>query len=971
VQDGIINGEPLDVAQTPDGYVWIGTANGLLRFDGVRFVLWASGSGEVFSKAVYSLLAAPDGTLWIGTGSGLAVLRDGALKTYPTSSGRVNAIVQDRQGVIWFARSRVRDQNGPLCSVVADSVKCYGKPDGIPVPFAGMMSEDPSGNLWIGTATSVIRWKAGSVTSFELTTPKSNAGLEGVSAFAPAVDGSMWVGIARQGHQLGLQRLVKDKWTPFRTAEFDGESLSVAALYRDKHDALWVGTRSQGLYRIHGNDVDHLTAADGLSGNSINAISEDSEGNIWVTTSRGVDSLRDLKVLSLSAREGLTAGGPGPLLAARDGSVWIGNDDALDQLRDGKVRSLHGKDGLPGQRVTALFEDREGQFWVGTDRGLFTYAGGRFTPIRRSGGSPLGLVMSVIQDSDGSVWAECIADRKLVKIDRNRVTREFSDQEIPGAIMLAAAPDGGIWLGPRNGGLARYRQGRLEAFQTKDAGIAQQIVANPDGTVIAATTLGVLGFRDGKLQALTQKNGLPCDSLYAIAFDVHENLWVYAQCGLVKIAAAELEDWWAHPDAKVHGTVLDAFDGAQPAHFWFPPGAVRSVDGRLWFANESVVQVVDPEHMAWNSTPPPVRIEQIVANHKRLLPGASLQLPPVVRDLELDYTALSFVNPAKVRFRYMLEGHDLQWQDPGTRREAFYTDLRPGNYRFRVMASNNDGVWNEAGASLSFIVAPAWYQMKSFYVVCFVAAALLILLVHRLRMRYAMNSLSTRFDERLAERTRIAREFHDTLLQTIEGSKLVADDALDQSGDPVRMRRAVEQLSEWLARAIQEGRAALQSLRTSATETNDLAEGLRRATEECRMFSPMKTSLSVQGETKEMHPVVRDEAYRIAYEAIRNACVHSKASELSVELKYAQNLSIRVSDNGVGIPSELLNQGKNGHYGLRGMRERAERIGGKLKIVSSANSGTEVAVEIPGRVVFLRPDESAMEKIASVFRAMK
>jgi signal transduction histidine kinase len=290
---------------------------------------------------------------------------------------------------------------------------------------------------------------------------------------------------------------------------------------------------------------------------------------------------------------------------------------------------------------------------------------------------------------------------------------------------------------------------------------------------------------------------------------------------------------------------------------------------------------------------------------------------------------------------------------------------------FRVIASNNDGVWNETGASLSFIVTPAWYQMKLFFVVCFAAVVLLLMLLHWLRMRYAMNSLSARFDGRLAERTRIAREFHDTLLQTIEGSKLVADDVLDQPADPARMRRAIEQLSEWLARAIQEGRAALQSLRTSTTETNDLAEGLRRATEECRMFSPMKTSLLVQGETREMHPVVRDEVYRIAYEAIRTACVHSKASELAVELEYAQDLTMRVSDNGVGIPASLISRGKDGHYGLQGMRERAERIGGKLKVTSSANSGTEITIVIPGRVIFLRPDKSSIEKISSVFHVKR
>lgn len=975
LQDGIINGEPFALAQTTDGYLWIGTANGLLKFDGVRFVPWVSREGKDLSKSVYSLLAGKDGSLWIGTSNGLAVLKKRELKTYAASSGRVNAIVEDSKGIVWFARSRVRDHGGPLCSVVADGVKCYGPTEGISIPFAGTMAVDASDNFWIGDATVAMRWKPDSVRTFELATPKSNGGLEGVGAFASAVDGSIWVGIARQGHQLGLQRLVKDKWTAFRTPKFDGESLSVTALYLDKQNSLWVGTKNQGIFRINGDDVDRFTAADGLSNDGINAISGDSEGNVWIATSSGIDSFRDLKIVSLGAREGLSGNAPGPLLPKSDGGVWIGNDDALDHVQNKQITSIGRANGLPGQRVTALFGDRNGLMWVGTDRGLFTYAKGKFSPILRSDGSALGFPLSVVQDHDGSLWAECLGDRReLVKIEGRRITGEFTSEQVSAGSVLAAAPEGGVWLGLQNGNLGRFRAGRFEEFRFEDgrkAGILQQVLPNPNGTVLVAATSGVIGFRGGRLQTLTSKNGLPCDPIYSMVFDAHENLWLYSQCGLVRIAGDELRDWWDHPEAKVHATVLDAFDGAQPAHYWFPPGAILTVDGRLWFANESVVQILDPDHLNQNTLAPPVYVEHVIANHKDYFPSDSLQLPPHVRDLEIDYTALSFVSPAKVRFRYMLEGHDAQWQDPGTRREAFYTDLRPGKYRFRVIASNNDDVWNEAGASISFFVAPAWYQTKLFLVLCLITAALLIMLVHWLRMRYALSSLSARFDERLAERTRIAREFHDTLLQTIEGSKLVADDALDQSADPARLRHAVEQLSEWLARAIQEGRAALQSLRTSTTETNDLAEGLRRATDECRMFSPMKTSLLLKGETKEMHPVVRDEIYRIAYEAIRNACVHSRASQLDVELKYAQNLAIRVSDNGVGIPSEILNQGKNGHYGLQGMRERAERIGGKLKIISSANSGTEVAVEIPGRIVFLRPDETTMEKIASVFRATK
>jgi hypothetical protein len=517
---------------------------------------------------------------------------------------------------------------------------------------------------------------------------------------------------------------------------------------------------------------------------------------------------------------------------------------------------------------------------------------------------------------------------------------------------IAPDPTGGLWLGLFNGDLAHARNGQtvVHAFQHPEGAVISEILPEADGSVIAASTYGLIGWRNGKALTLTQKNGLPCERVYDIAFDLRGNLWLYMNCALGVLRSADLQAWKQNPDIAVTIRTFDALDGVRPNLAAFVAGA-RSPDGRLWFANISSLQVIDPEHLKQNILPPPVYIEQVVADHTAYPAEGVLRLPPLNRDLEIDYAGLSFVAPQKVRFRYRLDGRDDSWQEAGTRRQAFYNDLRPGQYRFRVIACNNDGVWNEAGASLSFFIAPAWYQTESFLASCVIAGVLPILLLHWLRMRQATNALSARFDERLAERTRIARELHDTLLQTIEGSKLVADDAL--------------------ARAIQEGRAALHSLRTSTTETNDLAEGLRRATEECRMFSAMQASLSVDGETREMHPVVRDELYRIAYEAIRNACVHSKARELKVELKYAQDLSIRVSDNGAGIPAPLISSGKDGHYGLQGMQERAKRIGAKLKVISSEHSGTEITVVIPGRVIFLRHGRSLIEKIASVFRMAK
>lgn len=308
--------------------------------------------------------------------------------------------------------------------------------------------------------------------------------------------------------------------------------------------------------------------------------------------------------------------------------------------------------------------------------------------------------------------------------------------------------------------------------------------------------------------------------------------------------------------------------------------------------------------------------------------------------------------PQKVRFRYKLEGRDADWQEAGPRRQAFYSDLRPGKYRFRVIACNNDGLWNEEGATLDFIISPAWFQTAWFRILIVIAALLVLWSIYRLRVRQIALGISARFDERLAERTRLARELHDTFLQTIQGSKMVADDALEQSGDPIRLRRAMEQLATWLGQAVNEGRAALNSLRTSTTEKNDLAAALRRALEVCVTQGTIEPTFSVFGETRDMHPIVRDEVYRIGYEAIRNACTHSGANRLAVDLGYEQNLVVRVKDNGKGIDASIVSEGKDGHFGLQGMRERAARIGAKLTLDSTSVLGTEITLVVPGDIAF-------------------
>jgi signal transduction histidine kinase/ligand-binding sensor domain-containing protein len=954
IQDGVFSGAPNAITQTTDGYIWIGTQAGLLRFDGVRFAPWTFPNGKRLpSSNVTSLLGARDGSLWIGMEGGLSHWDKQELTNYLIQPTRINSIIEDRRGTVWFVRTRTSDAAGGLCQIIGTGPHCYGKADGIPDSGASTLVEDALGNLWIAGDTEVARWKPGSFSTDISKQLKMKEGTDGVTGLAANPDGSLWVGIADVGRGLGLQQLAEGVWKPFVTPELDGSTLQVRRLFLDRENALWIGTYKQGIYRIHGRNVDHFRSGDGLSSDDVYEFYEDHEGNLWAATAKGIDCFRDLRVASFSRREGLSADEVDSVLAAGDGTVWIGTPEGLDTLHQGRVSSVQAK-GLPGHLVTSMLKDRAGLLWVGIDNTMSIYKNGMFRRIDKPDGSPIGVVVGMTEDVDHNVWVETIGPpRMLIRIQNLKVQEEFPVPRMPPARKVVADPEGGIWLGLMNGDLARYRHGKTEIFPFKhgEDSRVNQLIVNSDGSVLGATPLGVIGWKAGKQQTLTVRNGLPCDSVYALIADSQGDLWLYTQCGLVDISDSELQRWWGHPDITVQVKTFDVFDGVQPGRAPFGAAAI-SPDGQLWFANGVVLQMIDPGHLTANALPPPVHVEEIVADRKSYLPREDLRLPALTRDLEIDYTALSFVVPQRVRFRYKLEGRDATWQESGTRRQAFYSDLRPGRYRFRVIACNNDGVWNEAGAILDFRVAAAWYQTNWFRSLCAVFGVFLVVVLYQLRVRQIARSIGIRFDERLAERTRMARDLHDTFLQTIQGSKLVAEDALDPSTDPIRMRRAMEQLSVWLSRAMLEGRAALNSLRTPTTQTNDLAEALRRVTEDSLIPSSMAVTFSVVGDAREMHPIVRDEVYRIGYEAIRNACTHSAASRLEVELRYANDLALRVSDNGTGIDPVIADRGRDGHFGLQGMRERAARIGGTLTLVSSSSSGTEIKLVVPGGIVF-------------------
>jgi signal transduction histidine kinase/ligand-binding sensor domain-containing protein len=953
--------------------------SGLLRFDGVRFLPTTSPNGQRFlSSNVTSLLAAKDGSLWIATEEGfkehsLSHWVNQTLAVSMHAPGRILSMIEDREGAVWIAYIPLDRPLGSLCRVVGSGLQCYGTAEGLPssLTAGSRLVEDNEGNIWIGSDTEIVRWKPGSSSTYQPSALRRNSGMDGIRGLVVAPDGSLWVGIAEPGPGGGLQRLVKGTLLPVVTSDLVGSSLDVSALLLDRQNALWIGTFDQGVYRIYGQRVDHFKSADGLSSDRVTELYEDHEGNLWVVTSAGVDNFRDVQVATYSTREGINSTEVNSVLASRDGTLWVGGSGTLVALRHGHPFPVDLGKKSNEKEITSLLEDHEGRLWVGIDNTLSVYANGGFERIDRPDGSPFGLVTSLAEDVNHNIWArESYGAKPLIRIQNRRVQEEFSEVQMQAIRKVAADPEGGVWLGLMNGDLARYRDGKIQTihFDHQLNSSVDQVAVNPDGSVFGATAFGLVAWKAGKRQILNARNGLPCDGVNAFISDSRGSLWLYMKCGLVEITSPELQRWWERPDATLQSRVFDSLDGVQPGLAPFDQSAARTLDGRLWFANGLGLQMVDPARLIENRVLSPVHIESIAADGKSYSLNDDLRLPALTRDLEIDYTALSFVIPQKVQFRYRLEGHDAGWQDPGTRRQAFYNDLGPGKYRFHVIACNNDGLWNSVGASLDFKVEPAWFQTIWFQSLCGALAVLALWALYRFRVRQIALTINTQFDHRLEERTRLARELHDTFLQTVQGSKMVADDALDANADETRMRKALEKLSRWLGQAVEEGRAALHSLRVSTTEKNHLSEALLRATEDHQFPSSMTVAFSVIGDARDLHPIVRDEVYRIGYEAIRNAAAHSRASRLEIDLRYANDLSLRIKDNGLGIDPSIPELGREGHFGLQGMRERASRIRSKLSIDSSANAGTQVSLVVPGAVVYRNEHPTPLERLKEGIR---
>ena len=596
--------------------------------------------------------------------------------------------------------------------------------------------------VWVRTAQALSgparspelwRWKPGPPRRYA--TPGMRMG-----DMSKADDGRLLVGMSGAG----LRQIVGDKVEPYPihsamnpNALLPDRDVDSNKLLRDRDGGLWIGTHERGLIHVHQGRTDVFTKSDGLSGDISCSIFEDREGNIWFASTGGLDRFRELPVTTISKKQGLSSDNAHSVIAATDGSVWIGTHDGLTRWKDGRFTVFRKSSGLPDDETQSLYQDYRGRLWVFTNHGLAYFEDGRFVAVS---GVPSEEVYFIAGDKAGNLWLS--GNKGLSHLLDGRLVEHFPWSAL-GRRQQAkvVVPDqGGVWLSFwLDGGVLYFKDGKVRASYTAADGLGKGHVPglrlDADGALWAATEEGGLSrIKDGRISTLTNRNGLPCDTIHWTIEDDDRSLWLYTACGLVRIARTELDAWVADPQRRIETTVWDAADGVKlsAVSTSFNPPVAKSTDGKLWFLGEGV-QVIDPRHLPVNKIAPPVYIGQITADRKTYDAAQGLRLPPLVRDVAIDYTALSFVAPEKVRFRYKLEGYDNDWQEAGNRRQAFYTNLPPRNYRFRVMASNNSGVWNEQGAFLDFSIAPAFYQRTWFRVL--VGALLLCLLVAAYRLR--------------------------------------------------------------------------------------------------------------------------------------------------------------------------------------------------------------------------------------------
>ena len=940
-RDGIPSAFIYSIAQTRDGYLWLATNDGLVRFDGVHFVHWRPKTGHTaLLGIVRSLCAARDGSLWIGTAAGLVGHIRGNDLTTSSIGSQIEAMLEDRDGTLW-----VTTENYVLRFHQATQEQ-VGKAIALPGPFLSGPLEDKSGSIWFSTDNRLLR--------LDPRDPQIR--------FVKIVKGKLWLSEDTGGtlwitNADGFSQPLREGQELSRNA-MATKTFNVRTVLHDSEGNTWIGTLGQGLVRLRADSGDvqkmeKFAERDGLSTEFVWCLLEDREHNVWVGTQNGLNRFRDEKVVTLTRREGLASDNVNALAAGPNGTIWASTSIGINRI-DSEHRDLY----LKAATVMGVSTDRENTLWAGTNRGVVRAENGNWRYLPMPTGIHLQNVTVVAEDHENGVWL-FDARKGLYRWADGRIADFSNEPLLKGKSILASSADcrGRVWFGLNEGGVVVFDGSRFHLYSESDGlagGSVNAVHIEDNGTVWIGTERGLSRFDGQRFVTWNTANGLPGERVLWILSDKQGRIWLGYSTGVACVSGSELDRAQKDPLYRVAYSFLDDGDGLKgnPDRGWQSP-AVRASDGKFWFRTSEGVAIIDPQDLTRNPVVPPVHIERMFADRAVVDATRPVRLRPLTRDIEIDYTALSLAEPRKVRFLYRLDGFDSEWRDAGTRRQAFYTNLRPHAYRFRVLACNNDGVWNESGATLDFDLLPAFYQTRWFPLLCAMALIILAWGAYRLRVWQVTAQLRERFEERLKERTRIAQELHDSLIQDVMGISLQIEvtDELLPADFPAK--QSVARALGLCKSALDAGRRALNDLRTSPLSAADLIKSFSQLANELRRDAGTEIDLIVEGRERLLKALAGNDVLQVGRQAITNAFQHAHARRIHVLLSYGeQQLRIRVQDNGCGMSEETLNSRRAGHYGAAGMQERAERLRGSISITSRIGEGTEVNLWIPAHFVY-------------------
>ncbi|MBI2837778.1 MAG: hypothetical protein HYX75_05660 [Acidobacteria bacterium] len=933
----------LAITQTSDGHIWFGTQEGLVRFDGSRMVVFDRTSlGDSYVRA---LCADPDGSLWIGTEGGrLAHYRAGRFEVLSQPGKPVRAILRDHDGVLWIGTS----QGGGLLRYVNGTFTALTTKDGLTDNTILSLYEDRDGALWIGTRQGGLVRRVGS--QFSALTTRDGLSSDAVAALCEDGKGGLWIGTFGGG----LNHLSGGRIEILGT-ESSLPDNRVISLLRDRQGNVWAGTSERGLVRLSGGALSAFASRENPTIRGVHSLFEDREGSLWVgTATGGLCKFRDGTIIPFASEEGLPDDSVWGVHADRSGAVWIATGShGVVEYRDGRFTDWNVRRGLASDAAISIYEDRAGALWFGTNGGgLSCLRGGRITPVRMSDGPADQVVTAICEEEDGTLWVGT-AGTGLYRLKSGKFTVFGPDSGFASRIVFAVITDrrGDVWSGTSGAGLVRYSNGQFTSFAEKDGLLSNRVLtiyADRENTIWCGTDGGgLVRCKDGKLGVVTSEQGLFVNNVLQILEDDFGRMWMNTNKGIFWVRKSEVAELLSGTRSRIKSYSYDRADGMKniEGNGGFQPAGCKSRDGRLWFPTLKGLVVVDPAHLRLNDQPPPVVIEDVVVDGKSVLAGGDLRLPPGTEKLELHYAGLSYANSKRVAFKYQLEGYEESWVDAGSRRVAYYTRLRPGPYRFVVIACNEDGVWNTTGATQSLILLPRFYQTRLF-------AGFIALLtigagwgLHLLRA----NSIRARFRAILADRARIAREIHDSLSQCLTGISIQLHGiAQTMQGDPEAARRHMDLASHLVRNGLAESRLVVWDLRPHALEDRDLSRALEDLARLATSGTGIEVMVKSEGSIIPLPARVEAAMLRIGQESITNAVKHARCHSVHVTVSHSSNaVSLRVRDDGCGFDAVHGRGPESGHFGLAGMRERAEQLGGTLSISSAPGDGTEVGVILP------------------------